>query len=363
MHKVIKFCGFKIKIRLNEDDLMPLRVANRELEVKLLKERENFSRLMNSDPRKPKCYLLNVNIGKRFHEHEGGTSVRENIEYLLDKNGLELVWTDVNNPVEEIDEDFFRLIMSKCDLLLINGEGILHHNRGVNHLQKCRIAKELGKKVVLINAVWQENSETKEYLKYFDLISARESYSANEMKKDGALEPLVVPDMTFYNHKIEEGRSSCKNQLIFTDSVDIEVSAHLCKLAKNNNSPYFFMTTESGNFTSNIKGKQSLLKYSDISETKYIITGRYHAACFAIMNKIPVLCVESNTYKVNGLMADAELEEHLVLKADAKSLTQDRVRDFMLQNHSEFCNKAEEYSKNAVLKIENLFEKIKEIAL
>ena len=130
--------------------------------------------------------------------HLGCKIVMENIYILCKKYDLEVVGSD-KDISEVFDETLFSNSIKDADCVIVNGEGTLHDNAGMGIFNRIKIVKELNKKIVLINAVWQNNFVTKQYLNYFDLICVREGFSLKEIIGDGAKNAFCVPDLTFYS--------------------------------------------------------------------------------------------------------------------------------------------------------------------
>ncbi|OLA72414.1 MAG: hypothetical protein BHW62_10215 [Acinetobacter sp. CAG:196_36_41] len=128
-----------------------------------------------------KAYILNDT--SREKHHAGCLLVMKNLKTLCKKYGIEILFSDKALPDENIDIIQFKENIKRFDLLLLNGEGTLHHSRATNFFEKCEIAKDLKKKVILLNTVWQDNQNTEHYLELFDLVRSafiwrlREIYS------------------------------------------------------------------------------------------------------------------------------------------------------------------------------------------
>ena len=135
-----------------------------------------------------------------YESHHGCEMVIKSIKELVLKNGMEVIDT---NPVGVDWQENQSLIdnISKCDLVLVNGEGTLHHAQPIARelIPIAKYVKEnINIPVVLINSTYQDNgNEMAEYMKYFDLVYVRETPSKEDLEKYG-LQSKVVPDMSFY---------------------------------------------------------------------------------------------------------------------------------------------------------------------
>src|SRR5690606_27728585 len=144
--------------------------------------------------------MLNVLIlnDTRFEYHHGCSRVMNVIDLHLKKYNC-------NTEYVSLEErwDLSELIKRKIiqsDIVLINGEGTIHDNSklGIILTKVARFAFYHNVKSYLINATFQNNTEISyEDLKYFTLISVRESRSLAELKKIN-INAKVVPDLTFF---------------------------------------------------------------------------------------------------------------------------------------------------------------------
>lgn len=294
-----------------------------------------------------KAYILNDTSREKYHA--GCLLVMKNLQTLCKKYGIEILFSDTALPDKNIDIIQFKKDIQKCDLLLFNGEGTLHHSRAINFFKKCEIAKEMGKKVILLNTVWQDNQNTEDYLELFDLISVRESLSLQQLPEKFLYKSNVVPDLTFYNQINTSHNETGK--ILFTDSVNIKKTELLEKLAHNYKQPLYLM------YPHNQKIIHSLNFFEEklLTNASHIITGRFHVLTMGMKYEIPTLAFQSNTHKINGLLKDANLEGYIVNESNC---IEQQIQTFLLQNNKNFVIKSQEYSRRATVLIESYFEKI-----
>lgn len=296
---------------------------------------------------KIKIYLLNDT--SREKGHLGCQTVINNINTLCRKNGMEIVFYDKSLPSNDRSIEAYGDVLQKCDAVIFNGEGSLHDGAAINMFEKCRLAKELGKKVFLINSVWQNNTETNRYLNLFDLVTFRESLSYEEALPFCKEEAMVVPDLAFYGDRLlHEDKNTTK--LLFTDSVKASNSRKLYSLAKKYSAEFYGMT-ENACFP-----QLSEEVIANLDEKAKIVTGRFHTLVFAMKYKIPALVLTSNTHKIEGLLKDSGLEDYL-LKIDKNA--EQNITRFIASNNDDFVLKASKYTLEAQMKIENVFVKIR----
>jgi hypothetical protein len=159
-----------------------------------------------------------------------------------------------------------RHLLEAADLVIVNGEGCLHHGRRLDLLE---VAQEYP--AVLINAVYQDMPEHPA-LKAFERVYVRESLSQAEVEKHG-VEAKVVPDLIFY-HDIP--RPEVTEDVVIVDSVQ-----------------------RSGGLVP--KDKEFIEKQG---RAKEVLTGRFHSVCLAVMWDQPFKAGASNSHKIEGLLKD-----------------------------------------------------------
>ncbi|MCE9589034.1 MAG: polysaccharide pyruvyl transferase family protein [Planctomycetes bacterium] len=236
---------------------------------------------------RPRVILLN----RTDPTHPGCSLTVECLTALIRKYGtlVESVPTPRAGPENRQEVDFTR-----AEVVVINGEGTMHHHSAAKprhaaaELQRqAELAKKAGLRVALVNTVIQEFDAD---LSCYDYISTRESLSFAEAS---ARHPRVelVPDACFLH--LPRGFKPSSRNVIVTDSVYDNVSRELQALAAKRG--WKFLP---------FKRLGSLQALTRFQSAKLVITGRYHGVVFALMTHTPVLCVESNTHKIHGLLHD-----------------------------------------------------------
>lgn len=333
-----------------------------------------------------------VILNDTSHEaHHGCEVVVGNIKKLALKNGMEVIDTHPVGVNWEKSQTFIESI-SKCDLVLVNGEGTLHHAqlRARELITIAKYVKEsVGIPVVLINSTYQDNGdEMAEYTKYFDLVYVRETLSKNHLEKYN-IQSKVVPDMTFYS-KFDLSEKVVSEDIGVSDSVYIELSEELFELCIGNNYKYFPALTSPkirlnsvGNIARYLKHSVFVsikfllyklgLKFShqivraffyvgnyqdyiqEISRLNFLIAGRYHSLCFALKTLTPFVAIKSNSHKIEGMLHDIGIGEKRII--DRHNLNQFHMEEFS----EDEIDKILTYVDNAPLQIEVMFEEIRGI--
>lgn len=304
-----------------------------------------------------------------FEAHHGCELVVNNIRNLLLKNDIEVINT---NPVWKNWEENNKFLkdLKNSDLVLVNGEGTIHHSqiRAKQLVKIAKYSKQLNKKVVLINSTIQDNdNDIIENLKYFDLIFVRESLSKKELEKYG-IKSEVVADMTFYN---QFNKSFKRDKIGVTDSVFVDVTQKLFNLYLSDIEKYEYLPILTyPKFDNSFKDFLRKIKFyyfnqnkrffkfytnnydeyiTKIAQKEFLITARYHSLCFAIKTKTPFVAIKSNSFKIEGLLQDLELNDKIT---DIENIN-------IIRFSKEEIKKMDNYIKNAKIKIENMFKQIK----
>ncbi len=283
----------------------------------------------------------------RVDLHHGCTTVIETIDTLCSANNIEITHrvpahTDWRaNPANTA-------AMAEADLILINGEGTIHHDRpaGIKLLEAGQFARQNSTKAALINATWQANgADSLKALENFDIVTVRESASQAELASHG-IEARRIPDLALY-HQAET--SAQRSGVGYCDSVQgpkalalyrrmwefgceplpiVQLRAEpmnalrwllrfgetKAKIFDPRHAPAairaalqdYFQQEPSRDVTTAAVAAKSL-----------VITGRFHMLIFCLGARTPMLALSSNTHKNEATMADAGLESwRLIASAD-----------------------------------------------
>lgn len=271
----------------------------------------------------------------RVDHHHGCTTVMETIMRLCASSGIE-IQRYVPARTQWRDNPELHDAMAKADLVIVNGEGTIHHNRpaGRDLLEIASVARERACSTALINATWAENSPKFARLaSQFDLISVRETTSQAELADQGVT-ARVIPDLALYAHTPTGERHG----IAVTDNVIASTSVALHKqMTQLGAQPISLLYGR----RSPIEVARNLRRYqldpqarqhgwraifgaafddwrmqSDdrdgflrtLAGSELIITGRFHAMVLSLGAQTPVIAVPSNTHKNAATLRDAGLE-------------------------------------------------------
>lgn len=225
--------------------------------------------------------------------HAGSKAVCDYIKQTLVKKNHEIVYEDFG--LKEVE------LINSCDVVLVNGEGTMHHNskRAQKLLSALALGQKFGKATHLINTVWQSmGTEHKRVIRKLDSFIVREVLSQNESENTMSITPQVSLDFSYWT-KIPQEESKCKvnetKGVIVTD----------------------FYSKEFGCFAKPTGGWLSKFPYIDIKKSNWdemhkylksqslLISGRHHAIYACCVSKTPFLPFSGNTHKVEGLIKSA----------------------------------------------------------
>ncbi len=280
----------------------------------------------------------------RENRHFGCERVVSAIESLCVRHGICITervsvlesWRDDPARIQRIEE---------LDLVLINGEGTIHHDRpaGVELVEAGVHFRGRGVPVALINTTWYANRpHLAAEIATFDLVAVRESKSHRELLPTVPHVRLVADLALHEPVPAAAGRIG----IGFTDCVRSDVTLALHRLHRRHGGRLL-------NILSNRSDLGSLVYYlralevrrpprrretpkrlvaalrmlltqsadaaafdAAISGLSLLVTGRFHAAVIALAAGTPMLGVASNTPKISATLADAGLGAWRVVPPD-----------------------------------------------
>lgn len=270
-----------------------------------------------------------INDTSLFENHFGCTLVGQTFREQFARVGLDLKYAFPR----DYDLETIAPLLDEVDLVVVNGEGSIHHGRR-NHL--LDIAKRFPS--VLVNAVYQANPPN-DALRQFLYRSTRESLSASEIQSAGYTCD-VTPDVIFASMQL---RSFVKPKPYEELGVTDSVLKHRVRIGplKLHKKPYGF--SPEGSVADYLR---------TLSRYKSLCIGRFHAVVAASVLEIPFSCWESNTWKVSGMMRDMGASQYLFPTFEAA----------MLHVPGSFDRKIKGFAREAVPKVEQMFDQIAELA-
>lgn len=318
----------------------------------------------------PQYILINdtARLGAGFHL---GTlyachSIRR---HLTDRGLFEAGWAnDLAGFRPLIDE-----LRTIPELLVLNGEGTLHHraSRACELLEICKVAKNLGMKVAVINTVWEANDDSMaEILRTVDAVHVRDTRSLAALPSD--LPAQVTPDASIPIF-MELTRSGDFLAPVYPigvmDNVVPKATDVLLRFAEAGTLPFFAMPGGNLSVTRQNTSGQAvpvwprLLQITDLLSASAWVTGRFHGLIGALCAGRPVCAVRSNTAKIEGLLGDFGLASECLLSDEwlSKPINEQVIevdRILEIQKTPAFTARRDLVLKSACHQIDQMFDQV-----
>jgi hypothetical protein len=280
-------------------------------------------------------------------------------------------------------------ICESADLVVINGEGALHHDRPAvaDVIELAKVRREAGKATVLLNSSWFQNPpERARGMAAFSLVVARESESADNIVKDGGPVPMRVPDLAIA-YAVRSGvKYQGGGRVMVSDSTNPMRTKQLLRVAASQGWEYLPVlaypeVARPGEKSRKIFKRARMARYLGplapfLLGTRYhahalgvaepqdylrrlaasggVVTGRFHTVCFALAMGVPFVAVTSNTPKIEAIIRDAGLDpkKRVVPAGDLRRL--ENVPAFDEQESKAL----QEFARRVVVEVDAMWERI-----
>jgi hypothetical protein len=326
----------------------------------------------------------------RYDNHHGCLTVVANLHKAMAQRGWQCTGSlPVSAPAAHLNRHTAAL--EGAGLVLINGEGSLHHDRrnARRLLNICRVLTQTHP-TALLNTVWQDNDAEA----WGPVLQSLKAVYARDRKSQEQLEGLGVaagyaPDLTFYDYP--RFPSAKRTGLLCTDSVLnswTETALQLCEREKD----LAFMTLFTGRMchTRGAKDWHKRVKYSvypalskhlgisvppryraiphaipdthafleELASARSICVARYHALCFAIQQQTPFIAISSNSHKSEALIEEVGLpvKSYKIAPSQADSVV--RRLNAVADDSAEFMTKAEAFTRDARQRIDRMLDAV-----
>lgn len=291
----------------------------------------------------------------RVDRHHGCSRVMSALETLISRIGGEVAYRLPAHADWSVDGNFDSQL-ANSRLMVINGEGTLHHDRpaGKRLLLAAAHARSMGVPVALVNAGWEANGvELTALLDNVDLLAVRDSQSADELHRAGRA-CRVVPDLSLYAPAAEP--TGVRRGVGYTDSVNPSMSVMLDRSRRERGGvPVAIQYSLPGGaarlwflreavsrgdlrfplrMARLLRARAAQLRaqvgtteefIGRLGALELLVSGRFHACTLSLLAGTPFVAVPSNTGKIAALVRDAGLQAwraHALL--DEKSLASAR---------------------------------------
>ncbi|GAA4642113.1 polysaccharide pyruvyl transferase family protein [Pontixanthobacter gangjinensis] len=333
-----------------------------------------------------KAVLLN---DTRVDRHHGCTTVIETIDNLARRSGIEIIAKSPAHSDWRAD-DAITSAIARADLVLVNGEGTIHHDRpaGIKLLEVGKFAHDNGTKAALINSTWQANSDASlQALNNFDIVSVRESASQAELAKHG-IEARRIPDLALYHtppSAEREGTGYCDSvqgpkalalyqrmwslgaeplPLVQLDMKPLTIARWLTRYDPSK-SAIFKPAHAMKAMRATLQDYRTQEPHRNVTTSKVaakelVVTGRFHMLIFCLGARTPVLALSSNTHKIEATLADAGLEPWRIVSNPAH--IGEALIERASQWHGDEAANLDRFLKQGRSAMETLFEDLAELS-
>lgn len=304
--------------------------------------------------------------------------VIENIIKWLKENNINItkkIYFKENNIFEEIK---WHLKYNKIDLIVINWEWSIHHNRKLA-IELLSIWKKVKKiypkmKIILINSTIEEMWTNLNLLKYFDLVNVREIKSYNYLKENWFIS-ILTPDLSIYREKIKS-ENKTKQILVWWSVINKKMKNNISYSNKNklffrdilyipkwtNKNPInvikklYFLIIRKINYLFNTSFliKSTNKELINMSHYSAIISWRFHDIYLSILSWVDFYLLKSNSCKIESTLDFIWLKNKIF----------DDINEINIKNiifTKEEKKIVNEFYNNWIKNIKNLFIKISEL--
>lgn|GEM_PF-5904583 len=265
--------------------------------------------------------------------HHGCELVLEGLLQLIHQAGVKEI-----DVVPGLQGKTKRTDVLGADLLLLNGEGMLHHDRPVvdESLTLAEDRRRRGLRTKLLNFSWFENNQSStQRLAAFDGLAPRDGTTAATLREAGH-DVLAMTDMAAHQTLRMIRPTAQRCGMVVGDSTQPTVARALRRLAQHRcwtSAPvlmppggrpgrkarkvarrlqvsrlvgtWVLSDRYRGHRDGDAKTVDHLQK---LGEAAGLVTGRFHQVCMALALGTPFLAVGSNTAKIEALCRDAGLD-------------------------------------------------------
>jgi hypothetical protein len=240
-------------------------------------------------------------------------------------SGSAAVWSVLCDRIERCGHE--RVEGDEFDLLLVNGEGTMHHGGRQFHakMTALREALEGGRRGMLVNSVWQQNPrDFDDVLPRLDAIVLRDDLSRRDLLERHGVHATTAIDLSFFRDVGEgPGSRDFAGRIAVTDLFSRELES--------------FVAFSRGPLASADYVDLAAMDWDDLVRSlrsaKVLVTGRHHGVYAAAKARTPFVAFEGNTHKIAGLLRMAGVE--IPLETSARQI--ERKIDRALRNEVEFA--------------------------
>jgi hypothetical protein len=186
------------------------------------------------------------------------------------------------------------------DVLVVNGEGSMHHGGGafVEKMRLIEAAVAAGRPAYLINSVWQDNPHQFDAaLAQCRQVVVREVLSRDAIASHGVA-AQVAPDQSYFAPVGKGDVVDFKGCIVMTDFLSREFGCFV-RLRSRWAERYPFIDMRAMDWPTLVRS---------LKTARLVLTGRHHAIYAACKARVPFLALAGNTHKIEGIVATAGVD-------------------------------------------------------
>ena len=206
------------------------------------------------------------------------------------------------------------------DVLVMNGEGSMHHGSGGFRDKMSLIASATtrDRPAFLINSVWQDNPHDFDgVLAKCRQVVVREVLSQRAIAQHGVTAE-VSPDLSYFAPVSRGSAIKLKRGIAITDFMSREFG-NFVRLRSRWAERYQFLDMREMDWSTLVRS---------LKTARLLLTGRHHAVYAACRARTPFLALSGNSHKIEGIIATAGADIPVFKKISELQAAVERVEDW-----------------------------------
>lgn len=200
--------------------------------------------------------------------------------------------------IEHISRSFLHNVIASVDVVVVNGEGTIHHGAGQELLAILEYSQRLGKRTLLVNCVLQELPGWFDTLRRLDDLTCREPRTQAYLHAHGVSARVVLDSIVEAGFTARADAGHFRGRIVVTDhhpTRDRDVGTALRALMESDGSIYLPLEHAA-------HYREWPLVLASLREARLVVTGRHHGVYLAALAGTPFIALGSNTWKVEGTL-------------------------------------------------------------
>lgn len=236
-----------------------------------------------------------VNDTSRFHF--GSAAVMDHIFTSVDRLGWDIAASFFGNSFmyEKREPPIDESIIESSDVIIINGEGSIHHDWPMSVFLMDFIERYKHKKICLANTMWQDMSAASEAkLQNAALVIARDPESHREISRFFKGELHLAPD---FSSRVKPPLSPMSDQGIVYGGFYWNQHAKMAGVAVKD----LALKSLAENSVVDVTRDNWHVTVNKLRSSRLLVTGKFHEVMAAIVARCPFLFCPVSTHKIEIL--------------------------------------------------------------